>query len=63
MRQRAIAYARPRKWKRKVQMENSVELRGNKKWCEKYGEDLTKPRFIGDKYYIKDGVKYYPPYE
>ena len=50
-------------WKRKVQMENSVELRGNKKWCEKYGEDLTKPRFIGDKYYIKDGVKYYPPYK
>ena len=27
---------------------NIVKLRGNVKWCFKYGEDLTLPRFIGD---------------
>lgn len=66
MKQLAIGRVNTKRWKSKVEDSynvKSIELRGNKKWCEKYGEDLTKPRYIGDRYYIKNGVKLYPPYK
>ena len=66
MKQQALGKVNTKRWKSKVKDSynvTSIELRGNKKWCEKYGEDLTKPRYIGDRYYIKNGVKLYPPYK
>lgn len=57
-------YRKQKMWKKNHNMTDEAQLRGNKKWCEKYGEDLTLPRFIGDrKVYIVDGKHYYPPYE
>ena len=57
-------YRKQKMWKKNHKMTNEIKLRGNKKWCEKYGEDLTLPRFIGDKkVYMVDGKHYYPPYE
>lgn len=39
---------------------NEVRLRGNSKWCELYGEDLSLPRFIGDEKILLDGKWVYP---
>ena len=41
---------------------DSVELRGNKKWCEKFGEDLSLPRFKGDEKIFLNGKWVYPPH-
>lgn len=42
--------------------DDQIILRGNKNICEKYGEDITLPRFIGDKPIgeTKDGWLVYP---
>lgn len=42
--------------------ENTIEFRGNEKWCEKYGEDLSLPRFIGDERTLLNGKWVYPPH-
>lgn len=43
--------------------EKIIKLRGNKKWCEEFGEDLSLPRFIGDEKILLNGKWVYPPYE
>ena len=39
-----------------------IRLRGNEKWCERYGEDLSLPRFIGDEKIFLNGEWVYPPH-
>lgn len=57
-------YHKQKLWKKSHGMENEIRLRGNKNWCKKFGEDLSLPRFIGDKKtYVIDGKHYYPPYD
>lgn len=66
MKQLAIGKVNTKRWKSKISNSynvKSIELRGNRNWCKKYGEDLTKPRYIGDRYTIKNGVRIYPPYD
>lgn len=66
MKQQALGKVNTKRWKSKVKNSynvKSIELRGNKNWCKKYGEDLTKPRYIGDRYYIKNGIKLYPSHK
>ena len=54
-------YHEQKLWKKSHGFENEVRLRGNRNWCKKFGEDLSLPRFIGDK---KDTTTHlYPPYE
>ena len=48
------------KWKRDNRMTKFVRLRGNKKWCEKFGEDLSLPRFIGDNKGYANMSNWYP---
>lgn len=39
-----------------------IRFRGNEKYCEKYGEDLSLPRWIGDRWRKnpQTGKKEYP---
>lgn len=42
--------------------ETVIKLRGNEKWCEKFGEDLSLPRFIRDEKILLNGKWSYPPH-
>ena len=55
----AYWYHSQKQWKKDNKGEREVKLRGNKKWCETYGEDLSLPRFIGDR---KGADGLYPPH-
>lgn len=52
-------YRQQLNWKFDNHMTRFVKLRGNKNWCKRFGEDLTLPRFIGDK---KNSDGLYPPH-
>lgn len=46
---KAKYYRKQKRWKSSHASQTMIVFRGNRNWCIKYGEDLTKPRFIGDK--------------